>query len=95
MLPLGGDHIPWPNQVPEVLRQLANAELIALLHRYDDDVTGLRTRGAHNWARLHDRMGFICELFRAEQASANLFTPPFNETAAADIARGVVPRSGI
>jgi hypothetical protein len=95
VLPLGGDHIPWPNQVPEVLRQLANAELIALLHRYDDDVTRLRTRGAHNWARLHDRMGFICELFRAEQASANLFTPPFSETAAADIARGVVPRSGI
>jgi hypothetical protein len=92
VLPLGGDHIPWPNQIPEALRQLSNADLIALLTRYDDDLTQLRARGAHNWARLHDRMGFICELFRAEQQSGNLFDSPFDEEALAAIANGVVPR---
>jgi hypothetical protein len=95
VLPLGGEDIPWPNQIPEVLRQLANDDLIALLRRFDDDLTQLRSRGAHNWARLHDRMGFICELFRAEQATADLFKPPFTEAAAVDIARGVVPGSGL
>ena len=87
VLPLGGDHIPWPNQIPESLRQLSNADLIALLTRYDDDLTQLRARGAHNWSRLHDRMGFICELFRAEQQSGNLFDSPFDEEALAAIAQ--------
>ena len=92
VLPLGGDHVPWPNQIPEALRQLSNADLIALLKRYDDDLTQLRSRGAHNWSRLHDRMGFICELFRAEQQSRNLFDSPFDEEALAAIANGTVPR---
>jgi len=90
VLPLGGDHIPWPNEIPEALRQLSNADLITLLTRYDDDLTMLRARDAHNWSRLHDRMGFICELFRAEQQSRILFDSPFEETLAA-IAIGTVP----
>lgn len=90
VLPLGGDHIPWPNQIPDLLRQLANPELIALLGRFDDDLAALRTGGARNWSRLHDRMGFICELFRAEQLSANLFDPPFDADTAREIERGVV-----
>jgi hypothetical protein len=95
VLPLGGEHIPWPNQIPEVLKQLSNDELRALLQRFDDDLTRLRADGAHNWSRLHDRMGFICELFRAEQVTPDLFTSPFTAEAEADIARGVVPRTGI
>jgi hypothetical protein len=91
VLPLGGDHIPWPNQIPEALRQLSNAELVALLQQYDDDLTQLRARGAHNWSRLQDRMGFICELFRAEQQSLNLFDSPFDEEALRAIASGMVP----
>jgi hypothetical protein len=95
VLPLGGDNIPWPNQIPEVLRRLTNAELIALLRRFDDDLERLRTQGARNWSRLQDRMGFICELFRAEQQSANLFDPPFSPAATAAIAEGLVPQTGI
>jgi hypothetical protein len=95
VLPLGGDHIPWPNQIPELLRQLSNADLIALLMRFDDDLTKLRAQGARNWSRLHDRMGFICELFRAEQQSVDLFGPPFSQSAQAEIARGVVPHTGL
>jgi hypothetical protein len=95
VLPLGGDSIPWPSQVPEPLRTLSDPELIALLRRFDDDTQRLRTRGAENWSRLPDRMGFICELFRAEQQSGSLFDQPFSEAARAEIARGVVPREGV
>ena len=95
VLPLGGDSIPWPNQIPETLRRLTNAELNALLERFDDDLGRLRTQGARNWSRLQDRMGFICELFRAEQQSVNLFDPPFSPAATAAIAEGVVPQTGI
>lgn len=95
VLPLGGDSIPWPSQVPEPLRTLTHPELVALLRRFDDDTQQLRRRGAENWSRLPDRMGFICELFRAEQQSGSLFDQPFAEAARADIARGVVPREGV
>jgi hypothetical protein len=91
VLPLGGDSIPWPTQVPEPLRTLRHTELMALLQRFDEDTQRLRTRGADNWSRLSDRMGFICELFRAAQQNASLFDEPFSETARADIARGIVP----
>lgn len=95
VLPLGGDDIPWPNQIPDVLRTLTNTDLVSLLSRFDDDVSQLRTQGARNWSRLADRMGFICELFRAEQVSANLFDQPFSAEARAEIAAGVVPRRGV
>jgi hypothetical protein len=95
VLPLGGDDIPWPTQVPEALRTLSHPELIALLQRFDDDTERLRRHGADNWSRLPDRMGFICELFRAQQQSQDLFEQPFSPAARADIARGVVPPGGI
>jgi hypothetical protein len=95
VLPLGGGDIPWPNRIPPALQRLTNPDLIALLARFDDDLARLRTRGAENWSRLSDRMGFICELFRAEQQSGGLFDPPFSPPATAEIARGVVPTTGI
>jgi len=95
VLPLGGDAIPWPSQIPEALHTLSNPELIALRQRFDDDTQRLRTHGADNWSRLSDRMGFICELFRAEQQSQDLFGQPFSPAARGDIARGVVPQGGI
>lgn len=92
VLPLGGDSIPWPSQVPGPLRTLSHPELVALLERFDDDTQRLRTRGADNWSRLSDRMGFICELFRAEQQNGSLFDQPFSDAARTEIARGIVPR---
>jgi hypothetical protein len=94
-LPLGGDSIPWPTHVPEALRTLRLPELVALVQRFDEDTQRLRTRGAENWSRLSDRMGFICELFRATQQTGSLFDPPFSEPARAEIARGIVPKAGI
>jgi hypothetical protein len=94
-LPLGGDSIPWPTQVPQALRTLRHPDLVALLRRFDDDLERLRTSGADNWSRLADRMAFICELFRATQQTPSLFDPPFSDSALAEIDRGVVPASGI
>jgi hypothetical protein len=95
VLPLGGDRIPWPNQIPEILRQLTNADLIALLRRFDDDLTRLRAQGARDWCRLQDRMGFICELFRAEQLTASMRGQPFSAAIRAEILAGRVPRAGL
>lgn len=95
VLPLGGNHVPWPNAVPAALSALDNADLIALLRRFGDDTPGLRPSGARDWSRLIERMGFICALFRATQQDADLFGPPFAAAAVADIDRGVVPAAGI
>ena len=95
VLPLGGDWIPWPSQIPEPLRTLRHPELIAFLQRFDEDTERLRTRGAENWSRLSDRMGFICELFRAEQQNGSLFDQPFSDAARAEIGRGIVPGEGV
>ena len=95
VLPLGGDDVPWPSEIPETLRTLTNPDLVALLKRFDDDVARLRTQGADDWSRLNDRMGFICELFRSSQQNADLFDQPFSKTAREEIARGVVPQTGI
>jgi hypothetical protein len=40
-------------------------------------------------------MGFICELFRAEQQTASLLGPPFSTAAVEEMLAGRVPRSGI
>jgi hypothetical protein len=95
VLPLGGGAVPWPSQIPEALRALSNPELVALLRVYGDDTQRLRTHGADDWSRLSDRMGFICELFRSQQQSQNLFDQPFSLGARGEIARGVVPQEGI
>lgn len=95
VLPLGGRNIPWPTQIPEILHVLENSDLIILLRQYDDDLDLLRTKGADNWSKLGDRMGFICELFRSSQQNADLFDQPFTPSAREEIARGNVPSSGI
>lgn len=95
VLPLGGKHIPWPTQIPEVLRMLDNSDLITLLRQYDDDLDQLRTKGADNWSKLDDRMGFICELFRSSQQNTDLFDQPFSQSAREEIARGHIPAGGI
>jgi hypothetical protein len=95
VLPLGGNPIPWPNQIPAVLQRLTNGDLVTLLQRFDDDLTRLRREGARNWCSLHDRMGFICELFRAEQLTETMFGQPFTDAARGDILQGRIPRAGI
>ncbi|MDZ7608104.1 MAG: hypothetical protein U5K79_21565 [Cyclobacteriaceae bacterium] len=95
VLPLGGNHIPWPEQIPEQLRTLTIPELIIFLHKFDDDLDKLRKKGADNWSKLGDRMGFICELFRSSQQTDNLFDQPFSQKAREEIARGKVPKDGI
>lgn len=94
-LPLGGDAIPWPSQIPEPLQTLSNPELLALLATFGDDVQRLSTRGAHNWSDLRQRMGFICELFRCQQQNPALFTEAFSDAVRTDLARGIVPQGEI
>jgi hypothetical protein len=95
VLPLGGNRIPWPSQIPEQLRLLTNPELITFLHTFDDDLDKLRKKGADNWSALGERMGFICELFRSSQQITSLFDQPFSQQAREEIARGKVPEDDI
>ena len=95
VLPLGGNHIPWPSQIPEILKTLNIQELISFLQQFDDDLDNLRKNGADNWSRLNDRMGFICELFRSSQQNKDLFGQPFSKQARDEIARNKVPDDGI
>ncbi len=95
VLPLGRKTIPWPTHIPEMLQALDNSDLITLLQQYDDDLDILRTKGADNWSKLSDRMGFICALFRSSQQNADLFDQPFSQSAREEIMRGNIPANGI
>ncbi len=95
VLPLGGNRIPWPSQIPDQLRLLVVPELVSFLHQFDDDLDNLRRVGADNWSRLGDRMCFICELFRSSQQITSLFDQPFNQKAREEIALGKIPDDGL
>jgi len=76
-IPLGGERVNWPSQIPPDLSDLENPKLIDLLKRFDPNIRVLRTDGADNWTNLDDRMGYIVELFRSSQQDRALFDEPF------------------
>ena len=77
---------------PEVLRELSNAELRALLRQIDPTPDSVRDSGAVDWADLPERMHFIGELFRCYHASQVLFDPPFSAEQVVALKAGRVPR---
>ena len=76
---------------PETLRTLSNPELIALLAEYDATPDSTSGSGAVDWSELRQRMHFIADFFRAFQADATLFEPPFPPAELAEIVAGRVP----
>jgi hypothetical protein len=62
--------------IPEVLRQLENAELRKLLTPVDPTPGSLDRTAALNWADFNERMHFIADLFRARQFAQRLFEDP-------------------
>ncbi len=79
---------------PCTLRHIENVELLGFLggpggwDRTPDSVLGSH---ANNWADIHDRMNFICDLFRAHHFDPGLFTAPYTDAQCADIESGRVP----
>jgi hypothetical protein len=62
---------------PGELKQIVNADLLALLQQTDPTPDSLLESGAVDWANLAERMHFIGELFRCCHASNELFDAAF------------------
>lgn len=64
---------------PRDLRELTLPHLQMLMSTWDPTHgTGIGS-GADDWADLHDRMGYIVNLFRSRQQDLFLTTPPFDD----------------
>jgi hypothetical protein len=92
---VGRDVVPPEDPgCPCTLQHIENAELLGFLggpggwDRTPDSVLGSH---ANNWADIHDRMNFICDLFRAYHFDAGLYTAPYTGAQCEDIESGRVP----
>ena len=78
-------------EIPEVLRQIANPALQAVLTCYDlSDRRYNRTR-SRNWANFADRMNYITNLFRSRQRDPSLFQAPWTPLQEASLLEGKLP----
>lgn len=77
---------PLRAEVPELLREIANSDLRALVNWSPD-----KTDGPADWSYLPDRMRFIANLFRAYHEDATLYDPPFTAAQAAELKAGRRP----
>jgi hypothetical protein len=80
-----------PGAFPELLRAVADPDLVALLATIDPTPDAPRGSGAEDWARLPERMHFIAELFRTRHDVASLLGPPFSPEQTAAIKAGRRP----
>jgi len=78
---------PFPN----VLREPANAELIALVARFEPVPPARDDCAANDWSDLNQRMHYISHLFRAFHLDETLAKPPFTPEQIASFEGGVVP----
>ena len=78
--------------VPPVLAQLTDAELKALLDRFEPAApVGRHDTGARDWSDFDQRMHYIAHLFRAFHLREELLGPPFTPEQVAAISAGTVP----
>ncbi len=94
-LHLGVDVPPLPDghHFPNDLLELDEPALVELMGQWDPtDGTG-RGSAAADWCDLHERMGYIVNLFRSRQQHAPLSTPPFSPEQLEQIDEGLVPAS--
>lgn len=61
---------------PDVLDVLDDPVLVDLIRLYRQDPDSARHSNAPDWQDLHERMGYICCLFRAYQRDPDLQTSP-------------------
>ena len=81
-----GSHLEDP--YPEILRDLVNAELAALIARFETDPDDA---GAHDWSDLDQRMHYIAHLFRVFHERDELASAPFTPAQIESFLAGVVP----
>jgi hypothetical protein len=76
---------------PDALREPADAELTALLARFEPVPPAPDDCGARDWSDLDQRMHYIVHLFHAFHLHDDLARPPFTPDQVAAFRRGVVP----
>ena len=94
-LHLGIDVPPLPNgQIfPAALHDVSHDQLNELLDEWDPTNGTGRGSAAHDWADLHQRMGYIVNLFRSRQQESQLSTSPFTRLELATMRDGAVPKT--
>jgi hypothetical protein len=78
---------PFPPQ----LRELHDAELVALLARFEPAAGAPDVTGARDWSQFHERMHYIAHLFRAFHLHDELLGPAFTEQQVLAFTAGAVP----
>ncbi len=81
-----GAHLDDP--YPELLRELTNTELAALVGRFETDPDDA---GARDWSDLDQRMHYIVHLFRCFHVREDLFGAPFTPAQVERFRAGIVP----
>ena len=84
-----GRHLDAP--YPDALRTPADAELAALLARYEPVPPALDDCGARDWSELPQRMHYIAHLFRAYHEHPDLGSAPFTPEQLERIRAGALP----
>ena len=76
---------------PESLRELTDAELAALVARFEP---AAGPDDADDWSVFEQRMHYIVHLFRASRSSTTSSTPPFTPAQVELFLAGVIPGRG-
>lgn len=84
-----GSHLDDP--YPDELRTPSDAELLALIERFEPGPSGPDDCGARDWSALEQRMHYIVHLFCAFHLREELSRPPFRPEQVARFSRGAVP----
>jgi hypothetical protein len=76
---------------PDALRELHDADLVALFERFGPAVPGSTDTGARDWSQFDQRMRYIAHLFRAYHLDDELLGPPFTLAQVEAFAGGTIP----
>lgn len=94
-LHLGVDvpHLADGETYPLALQNVSHAELQDLLDEWDPtNGTGIGS-AARDWADIHERMGYIVNLFRSRQRELHLSSSPFTDLELATMRDGMMPNT--
>jgi hypothetical protein len=91
VLTLPGRVLALGANLPDALPAATDAELVALIARYEPPPGTPDDCGAHDWSELHQRMHYISHLFRAFAATKTLADAPFTPAQVELILAGSIP----
>ena len=89
-----GEDLPPPKgapMLPPALEKLTLPPLIEFLQQWDHTDPPTVGSAAKNWAKLDERMNYICSLFRSRQQIPDLRAQPFSEEQRTQLLAGQMP----